>query len=69
MGKRAKAQGVMVCDPAPRAECKDHEGYRREPAGKRSCDDYTVLDAALGLQQHVGRRVQWVDGRGVEKIE
>lgn len=30
----------MVCDPAPKVECKDHDGYGRE--GSRTyCDDFT----------------------------
>jgi len=31
----------IVCDPAPKAECKDHEGYGVNPPGtKTSCCDY-----------------------------
>ena len=30
----------MCCDPAPRAECKDHEGYYRAVGTKYFCRDY-----------------------------
>lgn len=43
-----RAPGVprgLVCDPAPRAECKRHEGYGHVPAETRAaCCDSRSLD-------------------------
>lgn len=33
----------MVCDPAPKVECKDHEGYGRY-ATKISCRDFIIQE-------------------------
>jgi hypothetical protein len=36
---RERGSVGMVCDPAPRAECKDHDGYNRSGT-KEFCTDY-----------------------------
>ncbi|MDP3909667.1 MAG: hypothetical protein Q8Q14_04695 [Gemmatimonadales bacterium] len=33
----------LVCDPAPRVECKDHEGYDSDGWGREQCDDFEAL--------------------------
>jgi len=38
-----RGQHGIICDPAPRAECKRHEGYGRTPWSKEVCDDYQEI--------------------------
>ncbi len=53
----------MVCDPAPKVECKDHELYGREVKNKIVCWDFRLLEPSdkveslmeTGIPKHIDR--------------
>jgi hypothetical protein len=50
LSRGAEARG-LPCDPTPRAECKDHEGYGRSGT-KTECRDYEKLTPSVPQAQY-----------------
>jgi len=54
----------IVCDPAPRAECKEHKLYGKEIKNKIVCEDFRLLKGSEKFEylMKVGlpRKAMWV---------